>query len=240
MLNCMHYTMGLCQEVQGAPISAKPDRHGDGWLTPAHVSLCVKRNLAQAHQIASEDPKPALSCLRLLVMAGLTIRHAAVSADGQPTLSSPSAGVLRSIAQAGGAALCANGARSYEEAVQLCLAHLENASRATGDAYAGALGDLVAASKSPAALQAVRMISHMTVRCAGAVACNSLVKHGRLPRTANVSRCSYVAFTDDNRVSGCVQWTWLDAIQGYPLHVSRTRLTHLNATSRSGHGSIFG
>ena len=68
------------------------------------------------------------------------------------------AGVLRSIAQAGGAALWANSAKGYEDAVQLCLAHLEDASRATGDAFAGALGDLVAASKSPAALQAVRAL----------------------------------------------------------------------------------
>ncbi len=59
------------------------------------------------------------------------------------------AGVLRSIAQAGGAALWANSAKGYEDALQLCLAHLEDASRATGDAFAGALGDLVAASKSP-------------------------------------------------------------------------------------------
>ena len=65
-------------------------------------------------------------------------------------------GVLRAVAQAGGAALWANSAKSYEEAVQLCLAHLEDASRATGDAFAGALGDLVSASKSAAALQAVR------------------------------------------------------------------------------------
>ena len=40
--------------------------------------------------------------------------------------------------------------------LQLCLAHLEDARRGPpGDAFAGALGDLVAASKSPAALQAV-------------------------------------------------------------------------------------
>ncbi len=39
--------------------------------------------------------------------------------------------------------------------MQLCLARLEDVSRATGDAFAGALGDLVAASKTPAALQAV-------------------------------------------------------------------------------------
>ena len=65
-------------------------------------------------------------------------------------------GVLRAIAQAGGAALWANSGKSYEEAVQLCLAHLEDASRATGDAFAGALGDLVSASKSAAAVQAVR------------------------------------------------------------------------------------
>ncbi len=64
-------------------------------------------------------------------------------------------GVLRAIAQAGGAALWANAAKGYEEAVQLCLAHLEDVSRATGDAFAGALGDLVSASKSAAALQAV-------------------------------------------------------------------------------------
>ena len=74
----------------------------------------------------------------------------------------PSAGVLRSIAQAGGAALWANSAKSYEEAVQLCLAHLDDASRATGDAFAGALGDLVAASKSPAALQAVRVTTPLS------------------------------------------------------------------------------
>ena len=98
-------------------------------------------------------------------------RQTAVSADKQPTLSNPSAGVLRSIAQAGGAALWANGARCYEEAVQLCLAHLEDAARATGDAYAGALGDLVAASKSPAALQAVRMIGALIAHCAAALTC---------------------------------------------------------------------
>ena len=66
------------------------------------------------------------------------------------------AGVFRAIAQAGGAALWANGARSYEEAVQLCVLRLEDASRASGDAFGRVLGDLVAASKSPAAIQAVR------------------------------------------------------------------------------------
>ena len=80
------------------------------------------------------------------------------------------AGVLRSIAQAGGAALWANSAKGYEDALQLCLAHLEDASRATGDAFAGALGDLVAASKSPAALQGVRTM-HLTKLCIFAQLC---------------------------------------------------------------------
>ena len=66
------------------------------------------------------------------------------------------AGVFRAIAQAGGAVLWANGARNYEEAVQLCVLRLEDASRASGDAFGRVLGDLVAASKSPAAIQAVR------------------------------------------------------------------------------------
>ena len=73
--------------------------------------------------------------------------------------------MLRSLAQAGGAALWANGAKGYEEAVQLSLTHLEDASRATGDAFAGALGDLVAASKSDAALQAVSTLMSPQQSC---------------------------------------------------------------------------
>ena len=65
------------------------------------------------------------------------------------------AGVLRAIAQAGGAVLWASAARSYEEAVQLCMLRLEDTSRASGDAFGRVLGDLVAASQSPAAVQAV-------------------------------------------------------------------------------------
>ena len=70
------------------------------------------------------------------------------------------AGVLRAIAQAGGAVLWANGARSYEEALQLCALRLDDASRASGDAFGRVLGDLVAASKSPAAVQAVCTLSN--------------------------------------------------------------------------------
>ena len=66
------------------------------------------------------------------------------------------AGVLRSIARAGGAALWASGGKPYEEAVALCAAGLDDASRAAGDAMAAALGDLASAARSPAALAAVR------------------------------------------------------------------------------------
>lgn len=69
------------------------------------------------------------------------------------------AGVLRAIAQAGGAALWANGGKPYEEALALCVAYLDDASRAAGDAAGTALGAFVAAAKSPAATAAVRCSS---------------------------------------------------------------------------------
>ena len=69
------------------------------------------------------------------------------------------AGVLRAIAQAGGAALWANGGKPYEEALALCVAYLDDASRTGGDAARDALGAFVAAAKSPAATAAVRCSS---------------------------------------------------------------------------------
>ena len=50
----------------------------------------------------------------------------------------------------------ASGGKPFEEAVALCAAGLDDASRAAGDAMAAALGDLASAAKSPAALAAVR------------------------------------------------------------------------------------
>lgn len=59
------------------------------------------------------------------------------------------------MAAAGGAALWASNGRPYEDAAALCVSHLEDPSRAAGDAMARALGTFVAAAKSPAAAEAV-------------------------------------------------------------------------------------
>ena len=66
------------------------------------------------------------------------------------------AGVLRAVAQAGGAALWASNGRPYEDAVALSVTFLDDASCTAGDAAGAALGDFVAAAGSAAAVDAVR------------------------------------------------------------------------------------
>jgi hypothetical protein len=65
-------------------------------------------------------------------------------------------GVLQAVAGAGGAALWASNGKPFEEALALCVLHLDDASRATGDAMACALGQFLTASTSDAAVEAVR------------------------------------------------------------------------------------
>lgn len=65
--------------------------------------------------------------------------------------------VLQSIARAGGASFWAQGGGGYEETVRLCTSHLDDASKAVGDAYATVLGELAACRASALAQQAVRL-----------------------------------------------------------------------------------
>ncbi len=72
------------------------------------------------------------------------------------------AGVLRAVAQAGGAGLWASNGRPYEEAVALCVTFLDDPSCAAGDAAGAALGAFVAAAASFAAADAVGFALKLT------------------------------------------------------------------------------
>lgn len=71
-------------------------------------------------------------------------------------------GVVRAVAQAGGAALWAANGRPYEDAAALCVGFLDDTMRAAGDAAGTALGDFVAAAASDAAAEAVRPVLFRT------------------------------------------------------------------------------
>ncbi|CAL8466413.1 g5949 [Coccomyxa elongata] len=68
------------------------------------------------------------------------------------------AGVVRAVAQAGGAALWAANGRPYEDAAALCVGFLDDPMRAAGDAAGAALGDFVAAAASDAAAEAIKAL----------------------------------------------------------------------------------
>ena len=65
------------------------------------------------------------------------------------------AGVVRAVAQAGGAGLWANAGAGYEDAVRVCCAALGSSARAVREAFAAALGDMAAAAASSSAQEAV-------------------------------------------------------------------------------------
>ncbi len=65
------------------------------------------------------------------------------------------AGVVRAVAQAGGAGLWANAGAGYEDAVRVCCTALGSSARAVRDAFAAALGDMAAAAVSTSAQEAV-------------------------------------------------------------------------------------
>ena len=65
------------------------------------------------------------------------------------------AGVVRAVAQAGGAGLWANAGAGYEDAVRVCCTALGSSGRAVRDAFAAALGDMAAAAGSISAQEAV-------------------------------------------------------------------------------------
>ena len=65
------------------------------------------------------------------------------------------AGVVRAVAQAGGAGLWANAGAGYEDTVRVCCTALGSSARAVRDAFAAALGDMAAAAISISAQEAV-------------------------------------------------------------------------------------
>ena len=75
--------------------------------------------------------------------------------DPSPLVRQGVAAVIIAIADAGGAGLWANGGAEYEEVRGACTMALEDVDQSSGDRFAAALGQIAAASKAPAAADAV-------------------------------------------------------------------------------------
>ncbi|KAK9820084.1 hypothetical protein WJX72_005985 [[Myrmecia] bisecta] len=136
---------------------------------PESMALAVK------HCTKYAEPGVRYACLNLMaaVVEGLgefdrnvtalqteALKAAERSAKdpGYAHIRAAAAAVYRAVARAGGAALWAWGGSACEEAVRICIAALDDPSRAVAEAFAIALGEIAAAGKSNPALDAVRAL----------------------------------------------------------------------------------